>query len=108
MSENKSAITRFTVEALPNAAGQVEALRERLQRADAKPIDYSDIPELADEWFLRAAREGSLAKPPAKKPISTQLDEDVPDTIRNWEQDKRCPTGAAKVLRLQALCLLKF
>jgi len=97
MSESKNAITRFTVEALPVAAGNVKALRGRLQRADAQPIDYTDIPELADEWFLRAAREGNLATPPAKKPISIKLDEDVLDYFKS--EGSRYQTHINAVLR---------
>ena len=41
------------------------------------------MPELADEWFLRAAREGNLANPPAKKPVSIKLDEDVLDYLKS-------------------------
>ena len=66
MSEIKTDTTRFILEVLPTAAGnstQVKALHQRLQRADAQPIDYTDIAELADEWFLRVAREGKLANP---------------------------------------------
>ena len=77
MNESKNATTRFTLEASPRTAAPAQALRQRLQRADTQAIDYSDTPELSDEWFLRAAREGQLATPPAKKPISIKLDEDV-------------------------------
>ena len=72
-------------------------MRGRLQRADAKPIDYTDIPELADEWFLRAAREGNLAKPPAKRPISIKLDEDVLDYFKS--EGERYQTHINAVLR---------
>lgn len=97
MSESKNVITRFIVEALPGTSGQVEALRQRLQRADAHPIDYTDIPELGDEWFLRAAREGNLATPPAKKPISIKLDEDVLDYFKS--EGSRYQTHINAVLR---------
>ena len=97
MSESKNAITRFTVDALPTSAGQVEALRRRLQRVDAQPIDYTDVPELADEWFLRAAREGNLAHPPAKKPVSIKLDEDVLDYFKS--EGGRYQTHINAVLR---------
>jgi uncharacterized protein (DUF4415 family) len=97
MSESKNAIARFTVKALPVAAGNVKALRGRLRRADAQPIDYTDIPELADEWFLRAAREGNLATPPAKKPISIKLDEDVLDYFKS--EGRRYQTHINAVLR---------
>ncbi len=51
--------------------------------AQLTSLDYTDVPELAEEWFLRAAREGSLAKPPAKRPISIKLDEDVLDYFKS-------------------------
>ena len=35
------------------------------------------MPELSDAWFLQAARARILANPPARKPISIKLDEDV-------------------------------
>ena len=97
MSESKNVITRFTIEALPGTSGKVGTLRQRLQRADAHPIDYTDIPELADEWFLRAAREGNLATPPAKKPISIKLDEDVLDYFKS--EGSRYQTHINAVLR---------
>ena len=78
----KNATTRFTLEDLPRNTAQAQALRQRLQRADAQAIYYSDTPELSDEWFLRAAREGQLAAPPVKNPISIKLDEDVLDYFK--------------------------
>ena len=97
MNERKNATTRFTLEDLPRTAEQTQALRQRLQRADAQAIDYSDTPELSDEWFLRAAREGQLATPPAKKPISIKLDEDVLDYFKG--QGTRYQTHINAVLR---------
>ena len=97
MNESKNATTRFTLEALPGAARQDQALRQRLRRADAHAIDYSDTPELSDEWFLRAAREGQSATPPAKKPISIKLDEDVLDYFKS--QGSRYQTRINAVLR---------
>ena len=97
MNESKNATTRFTLEDLPRTATQTQALRQRLQRADAQAIDYSDTPELSDEWFLRAAREGQLATPPAKKPISIKLDEDVLDYFKG--QGTRYQTHINAVLR---------
>ena len=97
MNERKNATTRFTLEDLPRTAPQAQALRQRLQRADAQAIDYSDTPELSDEWFLRAAREGQLVTPPAKKPISIKLDEDVLDYFKG--QGTRYQTHINAVLR---------
>ena len=97
MNERKNATTHFTLEDLPRDAAQAQALRQRLQRTDAQAIDYSDTPELPDEWFLRAAREGQLATPPAKKPISIKLDEDVLDYFKG--EGTRYQTHINAVLR---------
>jgi uncharacterized protein (DUF4415 family) len=97
MNESKNATTRFTLEALPGTAAQAKALRQRLRRADAQAINYSDTPELSDEWFLHAAREGQLASPPVKKPISIKLDEDVLDYFKG--QGTRYQTHINAVLR---------
>jgi uncharacterized protein (DUF4415 family) len=42
------------------------------------PIDYSDIPQLGEEFFKRAA----AAWPPAKKQLTIRLDADVLDWLR--------------------------
>ena len=98
MSEKKNAITRFTLDALPgNDTAQAKALQQRLQRAEASPIDYSDSPELSDEWFLCAAREGHLATAPVKKPISIKLDADVLDYFKS--EGSRYQTHINAVLR---------
>ena len=100
MSEKKTATThfkRFTLDATPLNAAQTEALQKRLAKADAHPINYSDVPELGDEWFLRAAREGSLAVQPAKKPISIKLDEDVLNYFKS--EGSRYQTHINAVLR---------
>ena len=103
MNEKKNATPRFTLEALPSVpstAAQIQAMHQRLMRADAKVIDYSDTPELSNEWFLRAARaarEGRLATPPVKKPISIKLDEDVLDYFKG--QGTRYQTHINAVLR---------
>jgi len=103
MNEKKNATARFTLEAVPSVpsvsstAAQVQAMHQRLQRADAKVIDYSDTPELSNEWFLRAAREGRLATSPAKKPISIKPDEDVLDYFKG--QGTRYQTHINAVLR---------
>ncbi|MGH9612742.1 MAG: BrnA antitoxin family protein [Bryobacteraceae bacterium] len=43
------------------------------RRLDAKPIDYSDIPPLGDEFFTKAM----AAWPPAKTQLTIRLDADV-------------------------------
>ena len=102
MSESKSATTRFVVDLQnPVPKGQLRALTRRVKAADARPIDYSDIPELPDEWFLRVAREGNLAAIPAKKPISVKLDEDVLDFFKG--HGSRYQTHINQVLRAYML-----
>jgi uncharacterized protein (DUF4415 family) len=102
MSESKSATVRFAVDPQnPVPAGQRQALARRVKAADARPVDYSDIPELPDEWFLRAAREGQLAIIPAKKPVSVKLDEDVLDFFKG--RGGRYQTHINQVLRAYML-----
>ena len=100
MNEKKNATARFTLEAVPSVpstAAQVQAMYQRLMRADAKVINHSDTHKLSDEWFLRAAREGRLATPPVKKPISIKLDKDVLDYFKG--QGTRYQTHINTVLR---------
>jgi len=52
--------------------------KENLKRIAAikdEDIDFSDIPELTDEWFARAVR-GKFYRP-VKEVVSIRLDEDV-------------------------------
>jgi uncharacterized protein (DUF4415 family) len=46
---------------------------KRLDRMKDSDIDYSDIPELDDEFFARAQQ----VWPPAKQQLTIRLDEDV-------------------------------
>ncbi len=46
---------------------------KRIDALDDKDIDYSDIPELGEEFFATT----SIAWPPAKKQLTIRLDEDV-------------------------------
>ena len=46
------------------------------RRLDAKPIDYSDIPPLGEEFFAKA----TAVWPPAKHQLTIRLDADV----LNW------------------------
>jgi uncharacterized protein (DUF4415 family) len=48
----------------------------RIDRMKDSDIDYSDIPELGDEFFAKA----TVAWPPAKQQITIRLDADV----LNW------------------------
>ena len=55
----------------PNKPRQLTPAEAR--RLDAKPIDYSDIPPLGDEFFSKV----TTAWPPAKKQLTIRLDADV-------------------------------
>lgn len=45
---------------------------KRLAESDDKDIDTSDIPELGDDFFLKAE-----LRVPTKQPVTIRLDEDV-------------------------------
>jgi uncharacterized protein (DUF4415 family) len=48
------------------------------RRLDRAPIDYSDIPELGDEFFAKA----TAPSPPAKHQLTIRLDRDVLDWLK--------------------------
>jgi uncharacterized protein (DUF4415 family) len=49
------------------------------RRLDKTPIDYSDIPELSDEFFKNAK---VVAWPPVKKQLTIRLDADVLEWLK--------------------------
>jgi uncharacterized protein (DUF4415 family) len=49
------------------------------RRLDPLPIDYSDIPELTNEFFAKAKQ---VAWPPVKKQLTIRLDTDVLDWLK--------------------------
>lgn len=51
-----------------------EESKARLAALDDRPIDYSDIPPLSDEWLAEAAAQ---RKARTKKPVSIRLDPDI-------------------------------
>ena len=63
-------ITRYTLD--PNKPYRLTA--EQKRRLDETPIDYSDIPELDDEFFKNAK---IVNWPPAKAQLTIRLDADV-------------------------------
>lgn len=62
--------------------------------AQEKAIDYSDIPELSDEWFLRAKRAAHV---PGKKQVSLRIDEDILEFFK--QHGSRYQTKMHAVLR---------
>lgn len=51
-----------------------EESKARLAALDDRPIDYSDIPPLSDEWLAEAAAQRRTR---TKKPVSIRLDADI-------------------------------
>jgi uncharacterized protein (DUF4415 family) len=51
----------------------------RIDRMKESDIDYSDIPELSDEFFKNAKR---VAWPPVKKQLTIRLDADVLEWLK--------------------------
>jgi uncharacterized protein (DUF4415 family) len=72
MKEKKPNIVRFELGKLPEGFTAMPTL-------DNAPIDYSDIPELSDEWFEQAVR---AADRPGKRAISLRVDQDVLDFFK--------------------------
>ena len=64
------------------------------RRLDATPIDYSDIPELGEEFFKKA----TVAWPPVKKQLTIRLDADVLDWLRR--QGRGYQTRINRILRV--------
>jgi uncharacterized protein (DUF4415 family) len=58
----------------PDPNHPVELTPAQLKRLEETPIDYSDIPELDEEWFRRARQ--------AKKQLTIRLDSDVLDWVK--------------------------
>lgn len=63
-------IKRFKLD--PNNPPEMTA--EQLKRLDEMPIDYSDIPELTDDFFKNARR---VNEPLSKSQLTIRLDADV-------------------------------
>ena len=62
--------------------------------AKEKAIDYSEIPELSDDWFLKAKRAAHV---PGKKQVSLRIDEDILEFFKL--QGSRYQTKMHAVLR---------
>jgi len=63
------------------------------RRLDSAPIDYSDIPPLGDEFFVKAA----ASWPPAKHQLTIRLDADVLDWLKS--NGKGYQTRINRILR---------
>lgn len=71
-------IVRVKLKDLPPLTKEQRARLERLADLPDDQIDYSDIPELDEEWFAAA----ELRLPEAKKQITLRLDQDILDFFR--------------------------
>jgi uncharacterized protein (DUF4415 family) len=58
-----------------------EALRALRSMPD-ESIDYSEIPELSDEWFRKARKAAEAVPAQPKQPVALRLDADVLDWFR--------------------------
>lgn len=75
MKESKESIVRFELD--PGKPHKLSnASKARLDAIKDEQIDYSEIPELTDDWFARAARSREMHTP-TKHQISLRVDEDV-------------------------------
>ena len=82
-------------ESLP--AGRFDARRfdstTEAELTDQQRADDADAMQDAARFVRRVRRRLGLTQQEFSRRIDVPL-----DTIRNWEQGKRCPTGAAKSL----------
>ena len=75
MKESKENIVHLELD--PSQPRRLSAAsKARLDALKDEQIDYSDIPEITDDWFARAARSREM-RVPAKQQISLRVDEDV-------------------------------
>ena len=79
-------------------SGKRDSIKSDLDRLDAmsdEDIDYSDIPELSDEFLSRAER---VMWPPQKERITIRVDHDVLEWLKG--QGKGYQTRINQLLRL--------
>ena len=73
----------------------MRTVRKRIDvsKPGAKPVGHIDAKRDAGRYVRRVRRRLGFSQSEFAERIDVSL-----DTIRNWEQGKRCPTGAAKAL----------
>ncbi len=62
--------------------------------AKEKAIEYSDMPDLSEEWYLKVKRAAHV---PGKKQVSLRIDEDILEFFK--QQGSRYQTKMHAVLR---------
>jgi putative transcriptional regulator len=90
--------TRMTIDpAVPASVGRVGAARVDATTEEDIPAqqatDEAEAMQDAAKFARRVRKRLGLSQAEFSQRIDVSL-----DTIRNWEQGKRCPTGAAKAL----------
>ena len=93
MSASKKNIVRFELDPVEPPKLSKEA-KSRLAAVKKRDIDYSDIPELSDDWFAKAVKGAHI---PEKRPVSLRLDDDVVDFFKS--EGSRYQTRINAVLR---------
>jgi uncharacterized protein (DUF4415 family) len=86
MTENNKSTTFQTSEGLDQ--------NQSARLVSEKSIDYSVIPELSDDWFMKAKRATHV---PGKKQVSLRIDEDILEFFK--QQGSRYQTKMHAVLR---------
>lgn len=79
------------------ASGRIDVARvdgtTEAEIASHKAVDEAEAMQDAAKFARRVRKRLGLSQAEFSQRIDVSL-----DTIRNWEQGKRCPTGAAKAL----------
>lgn len=86
MTENNKSTTIQTSDRLEQSQSAVTAKEQG--------VDYSDTPELTNDWLLIAKRAANV---PAKKQVSLRIDEDILEFFK--QQGSRYQTKMHAVLR---------
>jgi uncharacterized protein (DUF4415 family) len=80
---------------LSKPTGLSEKAKKRIDSIEDENIDYSDIPELTEEFFARAKKASEFQK--SKTRISIRIDDDILDWLK--ESGKGYQTRANMILR---------
>ena len=95
MSEAAGKTVRYTRK--PLSQEQIDELKALAERPDSE-IDYSDIPELTDEFF-KNAKQGAMYRL-TKRQTTLRLDADILDWFKRHAKDgKGYQTDINKALR---------
>ena len=95
MKTVRISIDRAKRDSLPEGRLDLERLNATTERDIAKQQQLDDAEAMLDaaKFARRVRKRLGLSQFEFSRRIDVSL-----ETIRNWEQGKRCPTGAAKAL----------